>query len=247
MSIPRRISRAGAFLAAGLAMLAPIVSQAPDDPDPSRFDDQIDAFEQWDRQNAAPLHPVLFVGSSSIRGWPTAESFPDIPVVNRGFGGAHISDVNHSARRIVVKYAPSAIVFYAGDNDVAAGKSPQRVFEDYQAFVDLVHEALPSTPILFLPIKPSLSRWALWGQMAAANSLVRAHSEEHPLLLYVDIATPMLGHDGNPRPALFVEDGLHMTAMGYALWTRIVAPYLAGRGSKQTEEAHGSGQPDDHR
>ena len=222
----RRTRRAGALLAASLAMLAPVAQQAPENPDPSRFAEEIAAFEQWDRKNAVPRHAVLFVGSSSIRGWPTAQSFADVAVVNRGFGGAHISDVNYFAERVVLKYAPSAIVFYAGDNDVAAGKSPQRVFDDYRAFVHLVHEALPSTPILYLPIKPSLSRWALWEQMATANRLIRAHSDKHPLLLYADVATPMLDQSGKPRAALFVEDGLHLTAMGYELWTRIVAPYL---------------------
>ncbi|HJO04888.1 MAG TPA: SGNH/GDSL hydrolase family protein [Acidobacteriota bacterium] len=222
----RHVLIAGALLGAALALAVPRALQEPADPDPGRFADEIAAFEQWDRKNAVPHHPVLFVGSSSIRFWPTAESFPEASVVNRGFGGAHISDVNHFAERIVLPYAPSAVVFYAGDNDVAAQKSPQRVFDDYRAFVSVVREALPSTPILFLPIKPSLSRWTLWPQMEQANDLIRAYSEEHALLLYVDIATPMLGNDGTPCPALFVEDGLHLSEAGYAVWNRIVTPYL---------------------
>ncbi len=224
--MPRRYVLAGALLAAGLAMLAPVRLQAQADPDPNRFADEINAFEQWDRKNAVPRQPVLFVGSSSIRYWLTAASFPDVSVINRGFGGAHISDVHHFAERIVLKYAPSAVIFYAGDNDVAGGKSPEQVFEDYRAFVRLVHDALPATPILFLPIKPSLSRWALWPRMEQANKLIRDYSDKEPLLFYADIATPMLGRDGNPRPALFVEDGLHLSETGYQLWTRIVAPYL---------------------
>jgi hypothetical protein len=36
----------------------------------------------------------------------------------------------------------------------------------------------------------------------------------------------MLGSDGKPRPELFVEDGLHMTPAGYAIWNRLVRPYL---------------------
>ncbi len=223
----RRYVLVGALLAVGFAMLAPVTLHAQADPDPARFADEISAFEQWDLKNAVPRQPVLFVGSSTIRYWPTAESFPDVSVVNRGFGGAHISDVHHFVERIVLKYAPIAVVFYAGDNDVAAQKSPEQVFEDYRAFVRLVHEALPVTPILFLPIKPSLSRWALWPRMKQANNLIRDYSDEHSLLFYVDTATPMLGHDGNPRPALFVEDGLHLSETGYELWTRIVAPYLS--------------------
>ena len=97
------------------------------DPEPNRFEADIRAFEAWDRQNSYPREAVLFVGSSSIRMWPTADSFPDLPVINRGFGGSHISDVNHFAERIVVKYKPRLIVFYAGDNDIESGRSPQQV------------------------------------------------------------------------------------------------------------------------
>src|SRR5688500_2560561 len=65
------------------------------DPDPARFAAEIHAFEEWDRKNSVPPGTVLFIGSSSVRMWPTAESFPHLPLINRGFGGSHISDVNH--------------------------------------------------------------------------------------------------------------------------------------------------------
>ena len=39
----------------------------------------------------------------------------------------------------------------------------------------------------------------------------------------------MLGEDGKPRRELFVGDGLHLNAKGYALWTKVVAPHLARR------------------
>ena len=98
----------------------------PADPDPNRFAAEIKAFAEWDSRNAVPADPVLFVGSSSIRLWRTHESFPDLPVVNRGFGGSQVSDLLHFADRVVFPYKPSVIVFYAGDNDLAAGKSAQR-------------------------------------------------------------------------------------------------------------------------
>jgi lysophospholipase L1-like esterase len=155
--------------------------------------------------------------------WPTAESFPEMPVINRGFGGSHVSDVNHFAERIIVKYKPRLIVFYAGDNDIAADKSPQQVFDDFQAFVRLIHQKLPSTRIVYLPIKPSLARWQMWPKMQAANALVEELSKADDLLEYADTAEPMLGDDGRPRGELFLDDGLHLNASGYRLWTRIVS------------------------
>ena len=73
-----------------------------DDPNPERFEKSpqgdrasIGSFIQWDKKNSVPQDPIVFVGSSSIRKWPTAEYFPDLPIINRGFGGSHISDVNY--------------------------------------------------------------------------------------------------------------------------------------------------------
>ena len=78
-----------------------------------RFENEIAAFEAYDHKNAPPRDPILFVGSSTIRLWQTADAFPDLPVINRGFGGSTTDDVNHFADRIVFKYKPRLIVFYA--------------------------------------------------------------------------------------------------------------------------------------
>lgn len=199
----------------------PLVAQT--DPDPNRFLKEINSFRQWDAKNAIPEHPVLFIGSSSIRKWKTHDSFPDLPVVNRGFGGAHISDMLFFIQDIALKYqAPSCIVFYCGDNDIAGGKSPERVLLDYAKFVKAVHAQFPGVPFIYIPIKPSLNRWALWGQMKKANEFIREYSNKDHLLLYADTATPMLDRDGSPQKDLFLEDGLHLNAKGYKLWTRIL-------------------------
>lgn len=196
------------------------------DPDPARFEQEIAAFEHWDRQNKFPRDAILFVGSSSIRMWPTAESFPNTPVINRGFGGSHTSDVNHFAERIVLKYSPRLIVLYAGDNDIESGKSAQQVFGDFHAFAELIHDRLPNTRIIYLPIKPSIARWPKWPQMQDVNSRVLQVSQMDERIIYVDTAAPMLGEDGKPRRELFLDDGLHLNDTGYALWTEILQPVL---------------------
>jgi lysophospholipase L1-like esterase len=219
---------ARAFLIAVLIATGALAASArearSDDPDPPRFEKEIGAFDAWDRQNSFPRDAVLFVGSSSIRMWPTAESFPNVPVINRGFGGSHISDVNHFAERIVLKYSPRLIVFYAGDNDIEAGKSPQEVLDDFQAFAHLVHDRLPETRIIYLPIKPSIARWPKWPLMQAVNSGVEKLSHSDDRFRYLDTATPMLGENGKPRRELFLDDGLHLNAAGYRLWTDVLAP-----------------------
>jgi lysophospholipase L1-like esterase len=126
------------------------------------------------------------------------------------------------ADRIVVPYEPRIIVMYAGDNDIAGGKTPCEVHGDFEKFVSLVHEKLPETRIVYVAIKPSLKRWKLVHQMRAANALILATCLEDERLEFVDIDAPMIGDGGQPRPELFVEDGLHLSATGYELWSDLV-------------------------
>ncbi len=191
------------------------------------WEPDIAAFEASDRVSPPKPASVLFVGSSSIRVWPSLQSdFPGVAVIQRGFGGSELGDVVHFVPRIVIPYRPRLIVLYAGDNDLAAGKSAETVVSEYREFVRVVHQALPSTRIAFVSIKPSGSRVALLPQMRLANEMIRKYAESHPGLAYVDVFTPMLGPDGAPREDLFSQDRLHMNARGYELWTRILDPVL---------------------
>jgi lysophospholipase L1-like esterase len=192
----------------------------------SVWEKAIAAFEKQDQQKPPPKDAVLFVGSSSIRRWDLSKSFPELDVINRGFGGSQLADSSHFAPRIVLKYEPRVVVLYAGDNDLAAGKSPEQVQADFQAFVRTVQKGLPKARIIFLSIKPSPLRRGLMDRMRKANALIEADCKKGERLLYVDVFTPMLGDDGKPRRELFINDGLHLNEKGYALWASILKPHL---------------------
>ena len=123
-------------------------------------------------------------------------------------------------------HKPAIVIFYAGDNDVAAGLAPEQVLRDYKAFVAAVHRALPATRIAFIGIKPSIQRWALVDKARAANALVREYAGTDDRLGFIDVDGPMLGWDEKPRKDLFIEDGLHMTPKGYEIWTTLVRPFV---------------------
>jgi lysophospholipase L1-like esterase len=184
-------------------------------------------FAADDATMAAPAHPIVFTGSSSIRFWQSlATDFPGKPVLNRGFGGSQVRDAAWHADQLAIHYRPRQIVLYAGDNDIDAGRTPRQVADDVRAFIARVRRDLPDVPILFLSIKPSLARVAQLPAQREANALVRAEIAKMAHVDFVDVATPMLGADGQPRPELFGPDGLHMNAAGYALWRGIVGPHL---------------------
>ena len=195
-------------------------------PDPQRFKEEISNFEMWDAKNSFPKHAILFVGSSSIRFWESHNAFPELPVINRGFGGSEISDVRYFYDQVIGKYDPSVIVFYAGDNDIAGNKPVEQVFSDYTNLVTRILHDFPRVKFIYLPIKPSSSRWNLWSKMAEVNSRVEAYNKQNEHLYYIDTTTPLLGSNGKPNDSLFRDDHLHLKPAGYAIWNAKLKPEL---------------------
>jgi lysophospholipase L1-like esterase len=190
-----------------------------------KWEKDIAAFEARDKTNPPPKGAILFVGSSSIRFWKTlARDFPDKQVINRGFGGSEISDSIAFADRIIFPYQPRMVVLYAGNNDIALGKSPERVIADFKTFLKLMHRKLPQARIAYISIHPNMSRWHLKDKVEVVNQAISEIKDKQ--LTFINVWPAMLGEDGKPRPELYMPDNLHLNAKGYELWTSIVKPYL---------------------
>jgi lysophospholipase L1-like esterase len=198
-----------------------------DQPKPdTKWEAEIKALEKAD-QAGSVSHPILFVGSSSIRLWKSlSNDFPQIKVVNHGFGGSKVADSTAYADRIIIPLHPEKIVLYAGDNDIAAGNTPEQVLADSKDLVQKIRSSLGETPIYFISIKPSPSRWHLAEKAKAANELVEAFASKEKKVVFIDVWDAMLGPDGKPDPSLFIADNLHMNAKGYAIWTKIISAAL---------------------
>jgi lysophospholipase L1-like esterase len=200
---------------------------------PARWEKEIAAYEAADRANPPAKGGIVFTGSSTIRGWKTlASDFPDHHVINRGFGGSQIADATHFADRIIFPYAPRMVVLRAGGNDIHSGKSPERVFADYQAFVAKVRAGLPDAEIVFIGLAPAPSRWAQRDANRKLNQLVEQYTATVPGLKYVETYDTTVAADGSPREELFVKDRLHFNEAGYKLLAERVRPVLGAATTK---------------
>ena len=210
---------------AGCASPRPPAS--PLQPTSASWEKEIAAFESADLSHPPPQNGILFIGSSSIRLWTSlGADFPGARVINRGFGGSQIIDSACYVDRIVVPYHPRLIIFYAGGNDINAGKSREQVFADYRLFVQRVRRQLPSTRIAYVSIAPNPARWAQVDKVRETNRLIREYSSRDRRLAFIDVFHEMLGPDGQPKPDIYREDRLHMNAKGYAIWKRAIGPQL---------------------
>ncbi|GAB4029276.1 GDSL-type esterase/lipase family protein [Spirosoma gilvum] len=191
------------------------------------FESEIRAFEQADKTAAPPRNPIVFTGSSSIRLWENLTNyFPNKPVLQRGFGGSQLSDVIYYADRVIVPYNPKQIVLYAGENDVAAGKTGQEVYERLVTLFEHVRKKLPNATFTFISLKPSPSRRKYFPEMDNANRLIKGYLEKQRNTQFVDIRPVMLLKNGQPVPELFKSDSLHMLPAGYERWQKVLRPYL---------------------
>ena len=187
---------------------------------------EVDRFVEADRTSPPAACHVLFVGSSSIVKWKDtlAADMAPIPVINRGFGGSHIEYVNRWFDQIVAPYQPRAIVFYAGENDLDAGKSVGQVVADFDTFMALKTRTLGKTPVYFISVKPSKLRLAQLPQQTEVNNAIRARASKRSDLHYIDVASLML-ENGRPKD-IFGPDDLHMNRTGYMIWTKAMRAAL---------------------
>lgn len=169
-------------------------------------------------KNPPKAGAIFFAGSSSFRLWDTAKAFPDLDTANVAFGGSELRDTIHFFDRILKPHAPGRIVLYAGDNDIAAGRTPEQVTENFAAFVKLVHAKDAKIKIDFVAIKPSPLREKLMAKQAEANAAVRKLIAADERLTYHDIVPALLEKDGKPDPKFFKIDRLHLNDAGYATW-----------------------------
>jgi lysophospholipase L1-like esterase len=194
--------------------------------DPGRWEPTIAAFEEQDRKSSPPKGGIVFVGASSIVRWNVAHFFPDLPVINRGFGGSEMADTAHFAPRTILPYEPRIVVLYPGENDIARGVAPETAAAGFERFVKTVRGVLPHTRILVIGLKPTPVRWRFNDRMLETNRRLREIADRYEGITYVSVEKAMLGPDRLPRPDLFIEDGQHMTQAGYEIWTDILRPHL---------------------
>lgn len=195
-----------------------------------RFESTIENFRRFDKRNTLAEEPILFVGSSSIVFWETANSFPEYPVINRGFGGASLPEVLHYYDDVIKKHAPSMMVVYC-DIDVERGEAPEFAVSAFRQLVTRVENDFPMTEILLLSMKPTLIDDVLGADVRKnkiiTNELLSDYAGANDKLHYIDITSVMIEDGERLKDQIFLNDGMHLNASGYALWDPIIRAEIA--------------------
>ena len=154
------------------------------------------------------------------------KAFPNHNVVNLGFGGSEMADLLYYLDKLVLQFKPKQVFIYEGDNDIAVGRSPEKIFAAADATLARIREELPQTEVIFISPKPSVARWHMKDKYEAFNNSLQAWTKDKRNVTYADVWTPMLKKDGVVRDDIFLRDKLHMNKKGYAIWTEELGKYL---------------------
>jgi lysophospholipase L1-like esterase len=174
-----------------------------------------------------PPRPIVFYGSSSIRLWSTlSQDLPDYAVLNCGFGGSRLTDCLYFAPRVITPLKPSAVVIYAGDNDLATGAAPEQVFDSFRQLFFALRTTSPELPIAFVSVKPCPARFKYIQNIERFNHLVDDFLGTQPDTDYIDIFSDLLGPDHQPIVSLFRSDQIHLSQAGYQILRRDISEYL---------------------
>lgn len=187
-----------------------------------RFANNIKRFIEYDSENTRPSSPILFIGSSTINFWKTADYFPERNVMNRGFGGASIKDILHYYNDVIGKYRPSSVVIY-DDIDIENGESVENVLGEYISLLDKIHNDFPECRILCISIKPTPMDFLLGKNVRNNKKLFNQKLKEYidntPYIKYVDLTSLLYNTDGILDLRYYSEDRMHLNENGYKLWS----------------------------
>ena len=180
----------------------------------------------------APDNALLFLGSSSIRLWATlAQDMAPYPVIQRGYGGAHLRDAIFYTEALLGEYQPARIIGFIA-NDIKGDpqdESPAKVKRLFKFFLKQIRKRHPETPFLWVEITPTKSRWAQWEDIQKVNQKIKVYCDKTPKVYFVETAEAFLTKEGLPRTELFVADQLHLNPQGYALWSSIIRKEIEAR------------------
>lgn len=194
-------------------------------PEVLAWENDILNFEELDKTETYSENAILFAGSSSIRLWSTlASDMAPYPVIQRGYGGSRLSDFAVYASRIFDPHPCKAIVLFIA-NDIPGNetdKNPEEVLRLYKNVLKTIRKKHPSTPVFWIAITPSASRWKVWPQIKKVNTLIEESCSAEKNTYFITTEYAFLGDNGEPIDEYFRSDRLHLTEKGYAVWTEII-------------------------
>ena len=194
-------------------------------PEVKAWEGDIEKFEQLDLSKSYPDDAILFAGSSSIKLWEDiGTDMKPYNIIQRGYGGAKLSDFAVYADRIIYPHPCSAIViFIANDiSGIESDKTPAEVAKLFRKTLYIIRRKFKDTPVFWISVTPTAARWHVWPEISEANEQIARICKNHRNTYFIKTEQSFLTKEGLPRTELFIDDKLHLNQDGYRVWAGII-------------------------
>lgn len=182
--------------------------------------------DQWEQQLTARgafrnAQPILFFGDSEIARWPMAESFGELPIYNRGLNGNEVRDAMERYDEALRTTHPRLVIVEIGTNDLGHGRN----LDETMGYIERILFKAPRAVVCaLLPARGQYLSNHPIAQIRLWNARLKQLADKYGAQ-FVDFTPRLADEVGQFRDELTV-DGLHPSAAGYAVMTRVIYPYL---------------------
>lgn len=197
------------------------------------WEGDIHVFDSLNAVEFSDENTLLVTGSSSVRLWDSIHTdLAPFQVMQRGYGGAKLTDFNHYSDRIIKPQPFKAILIFVA-NDITGGefdRTPREVFQLYKTMVKQIGERNPATPVFWIEVTPTPSRWSAIREIQKSGNLIRSYCERNQDLYFIDTYDVFMNQQGVADPDYFRKDMLHLNRKGYLRWSETILKALEHSG-----------------
>jgi hypothetical protein len=207
--------------------------QSPPQEDILKWENDIALFDSLNMVEDSDAGTLLVTGSSSVRLWDSIhEDLAPYQVMQRGYGGAKLTDFNYFADRIIKPQQFKAIMVFVA-NDIAGvdgDRDPREVKQLFKELVKQLRKRNPDTPVCWIEVTPTPKRWEVSAQIREASDLIHVYCDKHDDLHFISTFDSYTTPEGLPDSTFFREDMLHLNRKGYRQWSGIIKASLMEAG-----------------
>ena len=186
------------------------------------YADKLARYQQENETYADYEVDVAFLGDSLTDGYDLANYYPQYKTANRGIGGETTIGLEKRLQVSVYDLKPKVAVMLIGGNNL------DTMFQNYEKILMGLQENLPETKIVLVSLTAMGKDWGYKNQLAAYNNVTIRKLADKYGYTFVDIFTPLFDEKTGQIVAEYTNDGVHLTAEGYQVFTDTLTPVLDG-------------------
>lgn len=163
---------------------------------------------------------ILFIGDSLVEFFDWGRRFPNHNIRNLGISGETVEELLNRIPGILKENPDPALVFLmTGINNVAIEKYD--FLSSYCKILDKLTCTCPEASVYLTSLLPVDIGWIQPEIIRRLNKYLEGIAENSGAE-FMDIHKLFLREDGNTLSECLLPDGIHISPLGYAIWSREV-------------------------